>query len=97
MSEATLPVEAAAPRPSEDLVAVGLGLAVFLASLPSLAGVDALARLVTTSLVVVFVAIEVLIPPVIGQAFMAQASRGWRCSLPSISSCRSARSARFQP
>jgi uncharacterized membrane protein YadS len=49
MSEATLPVQAAAPRPSEDLVAVGLGLAVFLASLLSLVGADALGWLVTTS------------------------------------------------
>jgi uncharacterized membrane protein YadS len=49
MSEATLPVQAAAPRPSEDLVAVGLGLAVFLAALLSLLGADALGWLVTTS------------------------------------------------
>jgi uncharacterized membrane protein YadS len=49
MSEATLPVQAAAPRPSEDLVAVGLGLAVFLAALVSLLGADALGWLVTTS------------------------------------------------
>jgi uncharacterized membrane protein YadS len=49
MSEATLPVQAAAPRPSEDLVAVGLGLAVFVASLLSLVGADALGWLVTTS------------------------------------------------
>ena len=43
MSEATLPVQAAAPpRPSEDLVAVGLGLGVFLLALVSLAGADAL-------------------------------------------------------
>jgi hypothetical protein len=49
MSEATLPVQAAPPRPSEGLVAVGLGLAVFLASLLSLVGADALGWLVTTS------------------------------------------------
>ncbi|HEY1865039.1 MAG TPA: putative sulfate exporter family transporter [Roseiarcus sp.] len=50
MSEATMPVQAAAPWPSEDLVAVGLGLAVFLISLLSLAGADALGWLATTSL-----------------------------------------------
>src|ERR1700759_4061561 len=50
MSEATLPVQAAAPpRLSEDLVAVSLGLAVFLISLLSLLGADALGWLVTTS------------------------------------------------
>jgi uncharacterized membrane protein YadS len=49
MSEATMPVQATAPRPSEDLVAVGLGLAVFLVSLLSLVGADALGWLVTTS------------------------------------------------
>src|SRR5258707_11858176 len=50
MSEATLPVQAAAPpRLSEDLVAVVLGLAVFLVSLLSLLGADALGWLVTTS------------------------------------------------
>jgi hypothetical protein len=50
MSEATIPVHAAAPpRLSEDLVAVGLGLAVFLLALVSLAGADALGWLVTTS------------------------------------------------
>ncbi len=50
MSEATLPVQAAAPpRLSEDLVAVGLGLAVFLLALLSLAGADALGWLVTTA------------------------------------------------
>ena len=50
MSEATIPVEAAAPpRFSEDLVAVGLGLGVFLVALVSLAGADALGWLVTTS------------------------------------------------
>jgi hypothetical protein len=50
MSEATIPVQAAAPpRLSEDLVAVGLGLAVFLLALVSLAGADALGWLVTTS------------------------------------------------
>ena len=42
MSEATLPLQAAAPpRFSEDLVAVGLGLLVFLLALGSLAGADA--------------------------------------------------------
>ncbi len=50
MSEATIPVQAAAPaRLSEDLVAVGLGLVVFLLALFSLAGADALGWLVTTS------------------------------------------------
>src|ERR1700722_12090585 len=50
MSEATLPVQAAAPaRLSEDLVAVGLGLGVFVLALLSLAGADALGWLVTTS------------------------------------------------
>ena len=49
MSEATMPVQAAAPRPSEDLVAVGLGLIVFLVSLLSLVGADALGWVVTTS------------------------------------------------
>ena len=50
MSEATLPLQAAAPpRFSEDLVAVGLGLLVFLLALGSLAGADALGWLVTTS------------------------------------------------
>ena len=50
MSEATLPLRAAAPpRFSEDLVAVGLGLVVFLLALGSLAGADALGWLVTTS------------------------------------------------
>src|SRR6202034_2910175 len=50
MSEATIPVQAAAPpRLSEDLVAVGLGLGVFLLALVSLAGADALGWLVTTS------------------------------------------------
>jgi hypothetical protein len=50
MSEATLPLQAAAPRRfSEDLVAVGLGLLVFLLALGSLAGADALGWLVTTS------------------------------------------------
>src|SRR5277367_3996793 len=50
MSEATLPVQAAAPpRLSEDLVAVGLGFAVFLLALASLAGADTLGWLVTTS------------------------------------------------
>ena len=50
MSEATLPLQAAAPpRFSEDLVAVGLGLVVFLLALGSLAGADALGWLVTTS------------------------------------------------
>src|ERR1700733_8091263 len=50
MSEATLPLQAAAPpRFSEDLVAVGLGLLVFLLALVSLAGADALGWLVTTS------------------------------------------------
>jgi uncharacterized membrane protein YadS len=49
MSEATIPVQAAAPRLGEDLVAVGLGLAVFLLALVSLAGADALGWLVTTS------------------------------------------------
>jgi hypothetical protein len=43
MSEATLPLQAAAPpRFSEDLVAVGLGLVVFLLALAALAGADAL-------------------------------------------------------
>ena len=50
MSEATLPLQAVAPpRFSEDLVAVGLGLLVFLLALVSLAGADALGWLVTTS------------------------------------------------
>ena len=50
MSETTLPLQAAAPpRFSEDLVAVGLGLVVFLLALGSLAGADALGWLVTTS------------------------------------------------
>ena len=50
MSEATLPLQAAAPpRFSEDLVAVGLGLVVFLLALVSLAGADALGWLVTTT------------------------------------------------
>jgi uncharacterized membrane protein YadS len=49
MSEATIPVQAAAPLLSEDLVAVGLGLGVFLLALGSLAGADALGWLVTTS------------------------------------------------
>ena len=50
MSQATIPVQAAAPpRFSEDLVAVGLGLCFFLLALVSLAGVDALGWLVTTS------------------------------------------------
>jgi uncharacterized membrane protein YadS len=50
MSEAAIPVQAAAPsRLSEDLVAVGLGLAVFLLALLSLAGADALGWLVTTA------------------------------------------------
>jgi len=48
MSEATILVQAA-PRPGEDLVAVCLGLVVFLLALASLAGADALGRLVTTS------------------------------------------------
>jgi hypothetical protein len=51
MSEATIPVEAAAPpRLSEDLIAVGLGLGVFVLGLLSLSGADALGWLVTTSL-----------------------------------------------
>ena len=50
MSEATIPVQAAAPPPlSEDLVAVGLGLGVFVLALLSLLGADALGWLVTTS------------------------------------------------
>jgi len=49
MSEATLPVQAAAPRLSEDLIAVGLGLVIFFVSLLSLGGADALGWLVTTS------------------------------------------------
>jgi hypothetical protein len=49
MSEATIPVQAAAPRLSEDLVAVGLGLGVFLIVLLSLLDADALGWLVTTS------------------------------------------------
>src|SRR3984885_13204876 len=50
MSEATIPVQAAAPpRLSEDLVAVGLGLGVFLLALVSLVGADVLGWLVTTS------------------------------------------------
>jgi hypothetical protein len=48
MSEATILVQAA-PRPGEDLVAVCLGLVVFLLALASLAGADALGRLATTS------------------------------------------------
>ena len=50
MSEATLPLQAAAPpRFSEDVVAVGLGLVVFLLAFGSLVGADALGLLVTTS------------------------------------------------
>ena len=50
MSEATIPIQAAAPPPlSEDLVAVGLGLGVFVLALLSLLGADALGWLVTTS------------------------------------------------
>ena len=50
MSDATVPLQAAAPpRLSEDLVAVGLGLGVFLLALVSLGGADALGWLVTTS------------------------------------------------
>ena len=50
MSEAALPLQAGAPpRFSEDLVAVGLGLVVFLLALGSLAGADALGWLVTAS------------------------------------------------
>ena len=50
MSEATIPVQAAAPpRLSEDLVAVGLGLGVFVLGLLSLSGADVLGWLVTTS------------------------------------------------
>jgi hypothetical protein len=48
MSEATILVQAA-PRPGEDLVAVCLGIVVFLLALASLAGADALGRLATTS------------------------------------------------
>jgi hypothetical protein len=50
MSEATIPAQAAArPKLSEDLVAVGLGLGVFMLGLLSLSGADALGWLVTTS------------------------------------------------
>jgi hypothetical protein len=50
MSEATIPAQAAArPKLSEDLVAVGLGLGVFVLGLLSLSGADALGWLVTTS------------------------------------------------
>ena len=49
MSEATMPVQAAAPPLSEDLIAVGLGLGVFVLALLSLLGADALGWLVTTS------------------------------------------------
>jgi hypothetical protein len=50
MSEATIPVQAAArPKLSEDLVAVSLGLGVFVLGLLSLSGADALGWLVTTS------------------------------------------------
>jgi uncharacterized membrane protein YadS len=49
MSEATIPVQAAAPRLSEDVAAVGIGLGVFLLALLSLLGADALGWLVTTS------------------------------------------------
>lgn len=43
MSEATIPLQAAAPpRLSEDAVALGLGLAVFVLALLSLLGADAL-------------------------------------------------------
>ena len=50
MSEATIPIQAAAPpRLSEDLVAVGLGLGVFVLALLLLLGADALGWLVTTS------------------------------------------------
>jgi hypothetical protein len=50
MSDATVPLQAAAPPGlSEDLVAVGLGLGVFLLALVSLGAADALGWLVTTS------------------------------------------------
>ena len=50
MSEATLPIQAAAPpRFSEDAVALGLGLGVFALALVSLLGTDALGWLVKTS------------------------------------------------
>ena len=40
MSEATIPAQAATPRASEDVVALGLGLAVFALALVSLLGPD---------------------------------------------------------
>src|SRR3984957_7491207 len=49
MSEATIHLRTVAPRLSEDLVAVGLGLVVFLLALGSAGGADALGWLVTTS------------------------------------------------
>ena len=49
MSEATIPIQAAPPRFSEDIVALGLGLAVFVLALFSLLGADALGWLVKTS------------------------------------------------
>jgi uncharacterized membrane protein YadS len=50
MSEAAIPIRAAAPpRLSEDIVAVGLGLGVLLLALLSLFGADALGWLATTS------------------------------------------------
>lgn len=42
-------VSAAAPRVSEDLLSLGLGVAIFLLSLPALGGVDLLGWVVTTS------------------------------------------------
>jgi len=49
MSEATIPIQAAPPRFSEDVVALGLGLAVFVIALFSLLRADALGWVVKTS------------------------------------------------
>ena len=49
MSEATIPIQAAPPRLSEDVVALVLGLAVFVLALVSLLGPDALGWLVNAS------------------------------------------------
>ena len=49
MSEASIPIQAAASWFSEDVVALGLGLAVFVLALFSLLGADALGWLVKTS------------------------------------------------
>ena len=50
ISDATIPVQAAAPaRPSEDTLAVIIGLGVFALALASLFGADALGWLATTA------------------------------------------------